>query len=174
MKAASGVPQRLEKKFKREGMRDEEGDCQDFRVTGFRPCRKTSPSASWWTSLNSVGVSSAIIRNSNKRSGSDISKTDLLRKGPAELAAIAQEAQSLIDKGRTRRRQPGAGARPQGGAGATNQCEPRRGENPGSRRARRRSPARLSIGSQQRWRSRGPCRSLRFHNAAKPAPEASV
>ncbi len=44
--------------------------------TGFRPCRKTSPSANWWTSLNSVGVSSAIIRNSNKRSGSDISKDE--------------------------------------------------------------------------------------------------
>ena len=29
-----------------------------------------------WTSLNSVGVSSAIIRNSNKRSGSDISKDE--------------------------------------------------------------------------------------------------
>ena len=41
---------------------------------GFRPCRKTSPSANWWSSLNSVGVSSAIIRSSNKRSGSDISK----------------------------------------------------------------------------------------------------
>jgi hypothetical protein len=43
---------------------------------GFRPCRKTSPSANWWTSLNSVGVSSAIIRSSNKRSGSDISKDE--------------------------------------------------------------------------------------------------
>ena len=44
--------------------------------TGFRPCPKTSPFNAWSTSPNSVGGSSAIIRNSNKRSGSDISKDE--------------------------------------------------------------------------------------------------
>ena len=56
--------------------------------------------------------------------------------GPPALAVIAQEAQSLIDKGDLDgANTPRAYPWPRGGAGAKERCEPRRGGIPRSGRA---------------------------------------